>query len=55
MRKTQYTEKVVVPLTEWQREQLEKAARERGVSLAKLTRAALGQFLQKKSVSSLRQ
>lgn len=45
MRKTQYTEKVVVPLTKWQREQLEAAAEKNSMSFAKLTRKALGQFL----------
>lgn len=51
MQRHQYTEKVVVPLTKWQREQLEKAAEERGVSFAKITRAALGQFLAQEPVA----
>jgi hypothetical protein len=51
MQRYQYTEKVVVPLTKWQREQLEKVAEERGVSFAKITRAALGQFLEQKAVA----
>lgn len=51
MPRHQYSEKVVVPLTKWQREQLEKAAKARGVSFAKITRAALGQFLAQEPVA----
>lgn len=45
MRMVKYTETIPVTLTRWQREQLAKAAQERGMSRAKLVRVALGKYL----------
>ncbi len=46
MRKAKYTLKFPVPLSPWQREELAKAAEERGVSCAHLVRVAIGAYLE---------